>query len=181
MSWMNVDHSGAAYDPRVLHPMAGLDRGVEYLDLEDERLSDIEGAQGLIALRTWRDDLCYGTGTVYLLGLGVGGAYGIQEAFRNMPPNVTPKLRLNTVLNHITKRGPFLGNLAGVLAITYNLADACLDRLREQHDDWNSLAAGAIAGAVFRSSAGVKPMAYSTAIMTGVAAAWCAAKRVLST
>jgi uncharacterized protein (DUF302 family) len=31
------------------------------------------------------------------------------------------KLLLNNILNHITRRGPFLGNSAGVLALTYNL------------------------------------------------------------
>lgn len=169
-----------ALDVSRLHPLAGLDKGVEYLDLEDDRLSDLEGSQGLIASKTWRDDLCYGTGTVYLLGLGLGGAYGFQEGLRNVPANATPKLRLNTILNHITKRGPFLGNSAGVLAMTYNLIDATLDYAREKHDDWNSLAAGALTGALFRSSRGAKPMAYSTAMMTGAAAAWCGLKRFLA-
>jgi hypothetical protein len=31
------------------------------------------------------------------------------------------KLLLNNILNHVTRRGPFLGNSAGVLAMTYNL------------------------------------------------------------
>ena len=34
------------------------------------------------------------------------------------------KLMLNNILNHVTRRGPFLGNSAGVLAMTYNLIDA---------------------------------------------------------
>ena len=34
------------------------------------------------------------------------------------------RLFLNSVLNHVTRRGPFLGNSAGVLAMTYNLIDA---------------------------------------------------------
>lgn len=34
------------------------------------------------------------------------------------------KLILNNILNHITRRGPFLGNSAGVLAMTYNLLNA---------------------------------------------------------
>ncbi|KAK6457197.1 Tim17/Tim22/Tim23/Pmp24 family-domain-containing protein [Scheffersomyces xylosifermentans] len=166
-------------DSSRLHPLAGLDKGIEYLDLEEEQLNTLEGAQGLIPSRSWTDDLCYGTGAVYLLGLGIGGAYGMQEGIKNFPPNSPPKLKLNTVLNHITKRGPYLGNSAGVLALTYNLIDSSLDAFRGKHDDLNTVAAGALAGALFRSSAGLKPMAYSTALMAGAASAWCGIKRLL--
>jgi hypothetical protein len=34
------------------------------------------------------------------------------------------KLILNNILNHVTRRGPYLGNSAGVLAIMYNLLNA---------------------------------------------------------
>lgn len=167
-------------DSARLHPLAGLEKGVEYLDLEEEQLNKIEGSQGLIPSRDWTDDLCYGTGAVYLLGLGIGGLYGFQEGLSNMPKNAPPKLQLNTVLNHITKRGPFLGNSAGVLALTYNLIDSSLDAIRGKHDDLNSLAAGGLAGALFRSSAGVKPMGYSTALMVGAAGVWCGFKRLIA-
>lgn len=167
-------------DSSRLHPLAGLDKGIEYLDLEDDALTDVENGSSVIAARNWRDNLCYGTGTMYLLGLGVGGAYGFQEGLGNLPANSTAKLKLNTILNHITKRGPFLGNSAGVLALIYNIVDSTIDNLRGKHDDANSLAAGAITGALFRSSAGVKPMAYSTAMMTVGAGAWCGLKRFLS-
>lgn len=167
-------------DSSKLHPLAGLDKGIEYMDLEDDKLSDIEGAQGILASRSWSDDLCYGTGSVYLIGLGIGGAYGLQEGLNNLPANSTGKLKLNTVLNHITKRGPFLGNSAGVLALTYNLVDSSIDYFRGKHDDFNSLAAGALTGAIFKSSAGARPMAISTVLMTAAAGAWCGLKRVLS-
>lgn len=36
------------------------------------------------------------------------------------------KLLLNNILNHVTRRGPFLGNSAGVLAMTYNIINAYL-------------------------------------------------------
>ena len=169
-----------ALDTLKLHPLAGLEKGIEYLDLEEEKIKTVEGAQGVIPLRTWTEDLCYGTGTVYLLGLGLGGAYGAQEGLLNIPKGAPPKLQLNTVLNHITKRGPYLGNSAGVMALLYNLVVASVDSIREKHDDLNSIGAGAIAGALFRSSAGIRPMAYSTAMMSGAAAAWCGIKRLLA-
>ena len=167
-------------DASRLHPLAGLDKGVEYLDLEEEQLNDIEGSRGLIPSRSWTDDLCYGTGTVYLLGLGIGGLYGVREAFKDMPKSASPKLQLNTVLNHVTKRGPFLGNSAGVLAMTYNLLDSSLDYFRGKHDDLNSIGAGTLAGAIFKSSAGFKPMGYSTGMMAGAAALWVGFKHLVA-
>lgn len=167
------------FNSAQLHPLAGLEKGVEYLDLEEEKLNTVEGSRGIIPSRSWTDDLCYGTGAVYLLGLGFGGAYGFQEGVKNIPEGATAKLRLNTILNHITKRGPFLGNSAGVLAMSYNLIDSTLDAVREKHDDFNSVAAGAIAGAIFKSSAGIKPMAYASVLMAGGAGVWCGLKRFL--
>lgn len=172
--------SSTNFNSSKLHPLAGLDKGIEYLDLEDDQLSTVEGSQGLIPSRSWTDDLCYGTGSIYLTGLGFGGFYGFQEGIKAIPINSTGKLKLNTILNHITKRGPFLGNSAGVIALTYNLIDSSFDALRGKHDDYNSIAAGALAGALFRSGRGIKSMGYSSLIVAGTAATWCAAKRLLS-
>ncbi|ODV59152.1 protein transporter TIM23 [Ascoidea rubescens DSM 1968] len=170
-----------AFDSERLHPLAGLDKGVEYLDLEDEALTSMEGAQtGLIPSRGWSDDLCYGTGAVYLIGLGLGGAYGFGEGIKNIPANAPGKLRLNTILNHVTKRGPFLGNSAGVLAVTYNVINSIIDAVRGKHDDYNSIASGAIAGAIFKSSKGFKPMGISSILMASAAGVWCGIKRVIA-
>ncbi|KAG0676838.1 Mitochondrial import inner membrane translocase subunit tim23 [Kluyveromyces marxianus] len=175
----NVISVPGGLSPSQLHPLAGLERGVEYMDLEEEQLSTLEGSQGLIPSRGWTDDLCYGTGAVYLLGLGLGGYYGFFEGLKNIPPNSPGKLQLNTVLNHITRRGPFLGNNAGVLALTYNLINSTIDSLRGKHDVTGSVVAGALTGAVFRSSRGLKPMAYSSALMAAAAAGWCGIKSVV--
>ncbi|EDK44215.1 Mitochondrial import inner membrane translocase subunit tim23 [Lodderomyces elongisporus] len=161
----------------LLHPLAGLEKGIEYLDLEEEKLNTVEGSKGLIPSRSWTDDLCYGTGAVYLLGLGIGGLFGLQHGLSTLPQDAPGKVKLNHILNNITKRGPFLGNSAGVLALTYNLIDSTIDAVREKHEDVNSVAAGALAGALFRSSRGLKPMAYSSVMMAGAAGVWCALKR----
>lgn len=168
-----------ALDTSRLHPLAGLEKGVEYLDLEDEALSQMEGSQGLLPSRGWTDDLCYGTGAVYLMGLGLGGSYGFVEGLKNIPAGAPGKLRLNTVLNHITRRGPFIGNNAGVLAITYNLINATLDGVRGKHDTANSIVSGALAGALFKSTKGLKPMGYASGMMAGAAGAWCGLKYLL--
>ncbi|SCU87863.1 LAMI_0D07778g1_1 [Lachancea mirantina] len=168
-----------ALDVSRLHPLAGLERGVEYLDLEEEQLSTLEGGNSLIPSRGWTDDLCYGTGAVYLVGLGLGGSYGFLEGLRNIPANSPGKLQLNTVLNHITRRGPFLGNNAGVLTLTYNLINSSIDYFRGKHDPAGSVAAGALTGALFKSSKGLKPMGYASGMMAGAAAAWCGFKSLV--
>ena len=139
----------------------------------------MEGSRSLIPSRGWTDDLCYGTGAVYLVGLGLGGTYGFFEGLRNIPANSPGKLQLNTILNHITRRGPFMGNNAGVLTLTYNLINSTIDGLRGKHDSANSVAAGALTGAIFKSSKGLKPMGYASGMMAGAAAAWCGLKSFL--
>ena len=43
-----------------------------------------------------------------------GGAYGVFEGLRH-PAATSNRLRVNTVLNAVTKRGPFMGNTLGVI------------------------------------------------------------------
>lgn len=57
-----------SYDPAKLHPMAGLSDTLDYLTLDDEKLNDTAGAQTAMPSRGFGDDLCYGTGTMYLGG-----------------------------------------------------------------------------------------------------------------
>lgn len=45
-------------------------------------------------------------------------------AAASQPARQSGKLILNNILNHVTRRGPFLGNSAGVLAMSYNLLNA---------------------------------------------------------
>ncbi|AET37859.1 protein transporter TIM23 Ecym_2106 [Eremothecium cymbalariae DBVPG len=175
----NIIGTPGVLDVSRLHPLAGLERGVEYLDLEDEKLSNMEGSQGLIPSRGWTDDLCYGTGAVYLTGLGLGGTYGFLEGLKNIPPKSPGKLQLNTVLNHVTRRGPFLGNNAGVLALVYNLVNSTIASFRGKHDTVGSMTAGALSGAIFKSSKGLKPMGYASGTMMLAAAGWSSVKSLL--
>jgi hypothetical protein len=50
-----------------------------------------------------------------VLGLAIGGLYGVQEGMRRNLGTSSFKLRLNSVLNSVTRRGSFLGNSLGVL------------------------------------------------------------------
>lgn len=56
------------FDPTKLHPMAGLEDKLDYLLLDDDKTSDLPGSGTAIPSRGWSDDLCYGTGTMYLSG-----------------------------------------------------------------------------------------------------------------
>lgn len=164
------------FDSSRLHPLAGLEKGVEYMDLEDEQLSTMEGSQGLIPSRGWSDDLCYGTGAVYLIGLGIGGFSGFLQGVKAIPPNASGKLQLNTILNSITKRGPFMGNSAGILALGYNIINSSIDAFRGKHDIMGSIVAGGLTGALFKSSKGPKQMAYASGIVASVAGLWSGMK-----
>ncbi|CAN6604144.1 mitochondrial import inner membrane translocase subunit Tim23p [Trichomonascus vanleenenianus] len=166
-------------DAAKLHPLAGLDQGLEYLNLEDEGVTSMPGAHGIIPIKDWTDDLCYGTGAVYLTGLGMGGAYGLAEGLRKTQDSASARLRLNGVLNAVTRRGPFLGNSAGVLAVAYNGINSTIGYFRGEHDYINSLAAAGIAGAAFKATKGIRPMAIASGLMMTAAGTWCVIKKTL--
>lgn len=174
--------SNPQFDVAQLHPLAGLGReDLEYLDIVDASPSTLEGGRTALPSRGWSDDLCYGTGTTYLSGLAIGGMLGFREGLARPLGVQSPtfRLRLNAVLNQVTRRGSFLGNSGGIVALIYNIADASIDAARGKHDMAGSIAAGGISGALFKCTAGVRPMAISSGIMMGLAATWSASKTAL--
>ena len=160
-------------DPTQLHPLAGLNQEtLDYLTLEESTLSDLPGSRSVLPSRGWSDDLCYGTGVTYLAALSMGGAWGLAEGLNRAAPTTSPKLRLNSILNGVTRRGPFLGNSAGVLALSYNLANSFIGWMRGRHDGSNSIIAGALSGALFKCTRGIRPMMVSGGLVASTAAAW---------
>ncbi|KAK4137855.1 Tim17-domain-containing protein [Trichocladium antarcticum] len=169
--------SSSFADPSQLHPLAGLNKDtLDYLSLEDSALSELPGSQSVLPSRGFTDDLCYGTGTTYLAGLALGGAWGMQEGLRKSADQ-PPKLKLNSVLNSITRRGPFLGNSAGVVAICYNCINSYIGYLRGQNDAANTIMAGALSGMLFKCTRGLRPMVISGGIVASVAGAWAITRR----
>ena len=64
-------------DASALHPLAGLNKGeLDYLLLDDAKLSEVAGGQTVLPARSWGDELCYGTGTTYLAGESQHSARG---------------------------------------------------------------------------------------------------------
>lgn len=162
-----------SFDPSSLHPLAGLNQDtLDYLTLDETTLSDLPGGQSALPSRGWSDDLCYGTGITYVSALGLGGVWGIREGLLRSPASAPPKLRLNSVLNAVTRRGPFLGNSAAVIAMVYNGVNSTLGYYRGKHDAVNSVTAGALSGMLFKSTRGIKPMLTSGAMVASAAGAW---------
>ncbi|KAJ7035663.1 Tim17/Tim22/Tim23/Pmp24 family-domain-containing protein [Mycena alexandri] len=199
-----------AYDPAKLHPLADLGDKLDYLLLEDDKTSDLPGAHTAIPSRGWSDDLCYGTGTMYLRlayasptlslhpghpifsrsycslashaqpflqGLALGGAWGVREGAARPLAVSNTRLRINSVLNSVTRRGTFIGNSAGILALVYNGVNSSIDAMRGKHDILGSMGAGGITGALYKSTAGVKPALAAATFMSGVAGIWSYVKK----
>jgi import inner membrane translocase subunit TIM23 len=60
-------------------------------------------------------------GCLSCLGTVAGGIFGIIEGLRH-PAATSNRLRVNTVLNAVQKRGPFLGNTLGVISAFDDIA-----------------------------------------------------------
>lgn len=218
--------------PSSLHPLSNVNAGLDYISLDDANLSTIAGSQSVLPNRGWSDELCYGTGTVYVGGLAFGGLWGFREGWGrskaiaagrvaksmvgSFGPSSKPspfsglssarstagisttasagslgagstaqsaslgtiswRLRLNAILNGITRRGSFTGNTCGVLALMYNAFNCTLDRQRGQHDQWNSVIAGGLTGALFRCTAGLQKMLIASSLMATGAMGWSIVK-----
>ncbi|EPQ56398.1 Tim17-domain-containing protein [Gloeophyllum trabeum ATCC 11539] len=161
-----------AYDPTRLHPLASVQDSLDFLQLDDDKLTDLPGATTAIPSRGWSDDLCYGTGTLYLSGLTVGGIWGLREGARRPLAVSNTRLRINSILNAVTRRGTFIGNSAGVLALVYNGFNSTIDAIRGKHDAVGSMTAGAFTGALYKSTAGVKPALAAATLVSGLAGIW---------
>ncbi|KAG0225760.1 Mitochondrial import inner membrane translocase subunit tim23 [Actinomortierella wolfii] len=169
--------SNTSFNPARLHPLANLGTGIQYLDLDDQGPTMSSG-HGIVPSRSWTDDMTYGTGMTYITGLSLGGAYGFFEGLRSSPSPAF-RIRLNTVLNSMTRRGPFIGNSAGVLALMYNGINSSIGSARGHHDPLNSVAAGALTGAIFKSTAGIRAAGTAAGVCAVVAGLWSVAREKL--
>jgi import inner membrane translocase subunit TIM23 len=56
--------------------------------------------------------------------------------------------------------------------MVYNGINSTIGHYRGRHDVTNSVMAGALSGAIFKSTRGVRPMAISSGIVASVAGSW---------
>ncbi|CAD6887925.1 unnamed protein product [Tilletia controversa] len=169
-----------AFNPNNINPLASLTQNeIEYLDLFDQT-GPVQG--NVVPNRGFGDGLTYGTGTAYLSGLGFGGLIGMREGlFRPIGvESPTFRLRLNTVLNAVTRRGTSLGNNGGCLALMYNLAELGISTARGSvSDPFSGIGAAGLTGMIFRSTAGLRQAAISGAVFAGAGAAWQGVKHAI--
>lgn len=52
---------------------------------------------------------------IRFIGLALGGVWGLREGARRPLAVSNARLRINSVLNSVTRRGTFIGNSAGVM------------------------------------------------------------------
>lgn len=105
--------------------------------------------------------------------MALGGVWGLREGARRPLAVSNTRLRINSVLNSVTRRGTFIGNSAGVLgplttfpdeifnliywsrhllALVYNGVNSSIDSIRGKHDTFGSMGAGGLTGAIYKST-----------------------------
>lgn len=153
-TWRDQDSAGQLQvpgDTRLnLSPYA-LDPS--YLPKGPEFIFPVETRQ-----RSWNEKWFDRVGTSYLTGTAAGGVWGVWDGVRSAE-GTSMRLRANSLLNGLTRRGPYLGNTFAVLALLYSPLESVIGHYRGTQDSANSIAAGAITGALFKSTAGVRAMA----------------------
>jgi import inner membrane translocase subunit TIM23 len=183
------DHSYPPVSSPLLQDLAApkpkkVTEEIEYLFIEDNpfvKAPRPTGSFGPLPMRTNSDKLLYGTGlhllsllspgALYMMGLTSGGAYGFYRGL-SVASGRSFKLRFNSCLNQITRYGPFAANSLGVLAMSWAMVDIALENIRGVGDYWNHVGAALGVGALFKSTAGARPMVVSSAIMGGIVAGY---------
>jgi import inner membrane translocase subunit TIM23 len=70
-------------------------------------------------------------------------------------------------------------NFFSSIAMIYNGTNAMIGAARGEHDIFNSITAGAISGAIFKSTAGVKPMGMAAGACAALAGVWSIGKEYI--
>lgn len=111
--------------------------------------------------------LNFNTGLCWASAFTLAGLYGFQEGWRGATSSIF-RVRFNSVLNGISKRGNKAANICGVLAFmhtsfTYLAETYDFDR-KLRHEVATPAFAGAMTGLVFTSTRRPLVMAYGTGI-----------------
>lgn len=143
-------------------PKAKTDSEPEYLEF-NKRGRDIFGR------------LNFNTGLSWASGFTIAGLYGFYEGWVGAP-NSTFRVRFNSVLNGISKRGNKAANICGVLAFmhtgfTYFAESYDVDR-RLKHEAATPAVAGAITGLVYTCTRSRNAIAYGTLIGSAASVAY---------
>jgi Tim17/Tim22/Tim23/Pmp24 family len=105
--------------------------------------------------KSGQEQLTYLAGSAYLFGALSGGALGLAVAMRESAGK-TGKLRLNAVLNTASKRGALYANSLGVLALLFSVSETGFHNMTHDDTALNYAGAGALTGAIFKSTRGIR-------------------------
>jgi Tim17/Tim22/Tim23/Pmp24 family len=72
-------------------------------------------------------------GMSYLMGIGAGGLYGVQQGLAATPSNRF-RVKVNSVLNHAGRHGSRMGNTLGVFSVMYSLYEGLADQVSANDD-----------------------------------------------
>jgi len=163
-----IDYS--ALNGISVHGGAGLS---PYLNFDPRYLAQNDGAEFVFAeesskKRGWGERMFSSIGGSYMTGITIGGMWGFIEGVKN-PDGYTRKLRLNSVLNGCTRRGPFLANSLGIVALMYGCTNTAIEKVRGVEDDYNMAAAAVTTGVLFKSTGGPRAMAIAGGLGGGLA------------
>jgi inner membrane translocase subunit Tim23 len=125
----------------------------------------------------------YNAGISYTVGTFAGGAYGFVEGWRSSPSR-RMKIRVNSVLNGMGKRGGRWGNAIGTVALLYSGFEAFADFAELEHytggfDVVNPIAAAVATGMLYKCTKGPKVMALAGVLGAGVVGSGVLGARLL--
>ncbi|KAL1523696.1 hypothetical protein AB1Y20_018633 [Prymnesium parvum] len=103
--------------------------------------------------RSWGERLTFHIGSAYLTGYTTGGAYGLYEGLK-ASQGERRRIRINSVLNCMSQRGPGWGNSLGSIALMWSVFETIAYSWRGTDDLLNPAGAAVVTGALYRSTAG---------------------------
>ncbi|CAK0760743.1 hypothetical protein CVIRNUC_002796 [Coccomyxa viridis] len=182
---MDLSNAERLYNPyeglsTAIDARAGLPRNLYRLPEQPEFLFSEEAG---VHKRSWSENLTYYTGLGYLSGAAAGGGQGLLTAVRTRPEIAanSTRLKVNRVLNLSGRTGRSAGNALGCLGLFYASTESGLDYVNDGRypDLLNSLGAGFLAGALFRSTRGPKAAAIAGGVGTVAASLLVAGRQYL--
>jgi hypothetical protein len=119
--------------------------------------------------------LSFNTGVLWLGGFSSGGAYGFVEGWRNATsPNY--KIRFNSVMNGVSKRGTLLGNNLGIIGFLHTSCVYISDSLELDRLAGSAIVtpifSGAVTGSLYMASRGPRAAALAGGIGAALSTAY---------
>jgi import inner membrane translocase subunit TIM23 len=116
------------------------------------------------------------TGLMWLGGFGGGGVFGMLEGWKGAA-NPSMKIRMNSVMNSVSKRGSKTANALAMIAFVHTLASWGVDKLDLDtytgDTTWTTpIISGFITGSFYKSTASPRAALLAGVIGSGVSAAY---------